>query len=58
MLGLGGILVIARRGELGANLLPMGVDVMVPMLWQVRINGGGGPGIGIGMTGSEVCLGS
>ena len=42
MLGLGGILVIARRGELGANLLPMGVDVMVPMLWQVRINGGGG----------------
>ena len=34
-LGLEGFLVVARRGELGANLLPKGVDYLIPVIWQV-----------------------
>lgn len=33
--GLVGAVVIAGRGQLQANMLPVGVDLMVPLYWQV-----------------------
>ena len=41
-LGMAGFLVVVRKGELGADMLPNDVDVLIPLLWQVGESGKGG----------------